>query len=90
MADGTLTILMSGARWKKMSDPPSRINGGDTEEFEIKTGKGSDGEYLSSLDTKDTPPLYSVVSSQEQQLEECVQNARGNAQNSPSTTVRAA
>jgi hypothetical protein len=46
---------------KTLTDPPSRINRADTEDFEIRTWKGSDGNIYGSLDTKDTPPLYRVV-----------------------------
>jgi hypothetical protein len=47
---------------KTFRDLPARINPGDTEDFEFKTWQGSDGNIYASLDTKDTPPHYSLLS----------------------------
>lgn len=46
---------------KKLTDAPARLNKDDTEDFELKTWIGHDGNLYASLDTKDIPPLYRVV-----------------------------
>ena len=46
---------------KVLDDPPSRINRGDTEDFEVRTWKGSDENIYTSLDTKDTDRLHRLA-----------------------------
>lgn len=46
---------------KKLDEPPSRINVGDSEDYEVQTWKGSDGNLYASLNTKDVSPLYMVA-----------------------------
>lgn len=46
---------------KAIIDPPSRLNKGDVEDFEFRTWRGGDGSIYTSLDTKDTPPLYRLA-----------------------------
>jgi hypothetical protein len=38
---------------KTLDDPPSRINVGDEEDYEVWTWLGSDGNHYASIDTKD-------------------------------------
>ncbi len=46
---------------KRLDEPPSRINVGDEEDYEVKTWRGSDGNFYASLNTKDIGPLYMVA-----------------------------
>jgi hypothetical protein len=43
---------------KELSAPPTRLNKHDTEDFEIRTWQGVDGNIYAALNTKDFPPHY--------------------------------